>query len=49
MQSEVKATAIDTRKIALDMLVLMGRAVATGVAVSVAAAVLIVGMVTLVS
>jgi hypothetical protein len=47
MQSQSKPVVIDTRRITLEMLVLAGRAFAVGVAVSVAAALLIVFFVTL--
>jgi hypothetical protein len=49
MHTQSKPAAIDTRQIALEMLGLAGRAFAVGVAVSVVAAALIVGLVTLVS
>ena len=49
MNTQSNPAAIDTRKIALEMLGLAGRAFAAGVAVSVSAAVLIVGLVTLAS
>jgi len=49
MRSEVKPAAIDTRRVVLEMLLLAGRAVAAGVVVSLAAAAVIVGIVTLAS
>ena len=49
MQSRSKPEAINTRLVALEMLMLAGRAFAAGVVVSIAAALLIVGVVTLVS
>ena len=47
MQSQTKPVAFNTRQVALEMLALAGRAFAAGVAVSVAAAILIVAVVTL--
>jgi hypothetical protein len=47
VQTQAKPAAINTRQVALDMLALAGRAFATGLVVSVAAALLIVGIVTL--
>ena len=49
MQSQSKPVAFNTRQVAFEMLALAGRALAVGVAVSVAAAILIVGLVTLLS
>ena len=49
MQSPSKPVAFNTRQIVFEMLALAGRAFAVGVAVSVAAAILIVGAVTLLS
>jgi hypothetical protein len=49
MQTQSKLAAIDTRQIVLEMLGLAGRAFVVGVAVSVIAAALIVGLVTVVS
>ena len=49
MQTQSKPVVIDTRQITLDMLALAGRAFAVGVAVSVAAALLIVAFVTMAS
>ena len=48
MQSQSKPVAFNTRQIVFEMLALAGRAFAAGVAVSVAAAMLIVALVTLV-
>jgi hypothetical protein len=47
VQIEAKPVVINTRQVALEMLVLAGRGLAAGLAVSVAAALLIVGIVTL--
>ena len=49
MQSQSKPVAFNTRQVVLEMLALAGSALAAGVAVSVAAAILIVGLVTLLS
>ena len=49
MQVQSKPVAINTRQVALEMLGLAGRAFAVGLAVSIAAAALIVGIVTLVA
>ena len=49
MQSRTKQVVIDTRQVTLELMVLAARAVAAGLAVSIAAAVLIVGLVTLAS
>ena len=49
MQSQTKPVAFNTRQVALEMLWLAGRALAAGVVVSVAAAILIVGVVILAS
>jgi hypothetical protein len=49
MQSQSKPVAFNARQITFDMLALAGRAVAAGVAVSVAAAILIVAVVTFAS
>jgi hypothetical protein len=46
MQSQSKPVAFNTRQIAFEMLALAGRALAVGVVVSVAAAILIVALVT---
>ena len=46
MQSQSKPVAFNTRQVVLEMLALAGRALAAGVAVSVGAAILIVGVVT---
>jgi hypothetical protein len=47
MQSQSKPVAFNTRQVALEMLGLAGRALAAGVVVSVAAAVIVVALVTL--
>lgn len=47
MQTQAKPAAINTRQVALEMLTLAGQALVVGVVVSVAAALLIVGIVTL--
>ena len=49
MQSQSKPVVFNTRQIVFEMLALAGRAFAAGVIVSVAAAMLIVGVVTLLS
>ena len=49
MQSHSKPVAFNTRQVILEMLALAGRALAAGVVVSVAAAVLIVAAVTFLS
>lgn len=49
MQSQSKPVAFNTRQVVLEMLALAGSALAAGVAVSVAAAILIVGLVTFLS
>ena len=49
MQTESKQLVINTRQITLEMLGLAGRALAAGVVVSVAAALLVVAIVTLAS
>ena len=48
MQTQTKPVAFNTRQVILEMLALAGRASAAGVAVSVAAAILVVAIVTLV-
>ena len=47
MQTPVRPAAINTRQVTLEMLTLAGHAIAVGVVVSVAAALLIVRFVTL--
>jgi hypothetical protein len=47
MQTQSKPVVFNTRQIVLEMLALTGRAFAAGVAVSVAAAILVVAVVTL--
>ena len=47
MQSHTKPVAFNTRQIVLEMLALTGRAFAAGVAVSVAAAIIVVAIVAL--
>ena len=49
MQSHSKPVAFNTRQITFEMLALAGRAVAAGVAVSLAATILIVAVVTFAS
>ena len=49
MQTLSKPAAINSRQVAVEMLALAGRALAAGIAVSVAAALLIAGFVTLAS
>ena len=48
MQSQTKPVAFNTRQVVFEMLALAGRAFAAGVAVSVAAAIIVVAIVTLV-
>jgi len=49
MHTRSKPAAINTRQIALEMLGLAGRAFAVGLAVSIASAALVVGLLTLAS
>jgi hypothetical protein len=48
MQTQSKPAAFNTRQVVLEMLALTGRAFAAGVAVYVAAAIIVVALVTLV-
>jgi len=49
MQSQTRQAAINTRQVTLELMILAARAFAAGLAVSIAAALLIVALVTLAS